>query len=105
MTEHQLNDPQAGSTAPSDGPLSGCAALVTGVSSGIGAATALALAQGSHRPGGLLLVPIGLQDPRRHPPQGGPLLRRSSPPICGVRRRPVSASRTRRSSADGSMCW
>ncbi|CAM5345842.1 Oxidoreductase OS=Streptomyces antimycoticus OX=68175 GN=SSPO_093620 PE=3 SV=1 [Streptomyces antimycoticus] len=39
------NDRQAGSTAPSDGPLSGCAALVTGASSGIGAATALALAR------------------------------------------------------------
>ncbi|MFJ2195831.1 SDR family oxidoreductase [Streptomyces violaceusniger] len=39
------NDRQTGNAAPPDGPLSGCAALVTGASSGIGAATALALAR------------------------------------------------------------
>ncbi|MBI0300441.1 SDR family oxidoreductase [Streptomyces sp. PRKS01-29] len=39
------NDRQAGDAAPPYGPLSGCAALVTGASSGIGAATAVALAR------------------------------------------------------------
>ncbi|GAA0668764.1 SDR family NAD(P)-dependent oxidoreductase [Streptomyces malaysiensis subsp. malaysiensis] len=39
------NDRQAGNAAPSDGPLSGCVALVTGASSGIGAATAMELAR------------------------------------------------------------
>ncbi|MBI0314648.1 SDR family oxidoreductase [Streptomyces javensis] len=39
------NDRHAGETGPSYGPLSGCVALVTGASSGIGAATAVALAR------------------------------------------------------------
>ncbi|GAA3656508.1 SDR family NAD(P)-dependent oxidoreductase [Streptomyces iranensis] len=38
-------DRHAGEAAPSYGPLSGCVALVTGASSGIGAATAVALAR------------------------------------------------------------